>query len=69
MVNTLSKMFSPLFGVNIDPNKEVLVTVGAYGSLFCSIHAFIDEGDEVFDIILLVMFTAEIFSLMHYDVF
>ncbi|XP_076821311.1 kynurenine--oxoglutarate transaminase 3-like [Clavelina lepadiformis] len=47
LVNTLSKMFSPLFGVNIDPNKEVLVTVGAYGSLFCSIHAFIDEGDEV----------------------
>nr|XP_002119772.3 kynurenine--oxoglutarate transaminase 3 [Ciona intestinalis] len=47
LVENLSKLFGPLLGVDVDPYKEVLVTVGAYGSLFCSIMAFVQPGDEV----------------------
>jgi kynurenine--oxoglutarate transaminase/cysteine-S-conjugate beta-lyase/glutamine--phenylpyruvate transaminase len=40
-------MFSPLVGHQIDPNKEIVVTVGAYESLFCAILGHVNPGDEV----------------------
>ena len=46
-MQVLSKVFSPLIGHDLDPNKDILITVGAYGSLFSSIQAFVDPGDEV----------------------
>lgn len=47
LVNSISSLFSKLHGQNINAMTEVLVTNGAYESLFCAISAFVDEGDEV----------------------
>ena len=34
-------------GVKLDPNKEVLATLGANGSLHSFINAFLNPGDEL----------------------
>jgi len=36
-----------MFGVDIDPNKEILITIGALGALYSTFNAFVDTGDEV----------------------
>ena len=45
----MSRLYSKLLKrePDIDPLKEVLVTVGAYEALFCSIMGNVNEGDEV----------------------
>jgi len=45
-VNALSKLYSNLINRKIDPLNEILVTVGAYEALFCSIQSNIEVGDE-----------------------
>lgn len=47
LVENLSKLFSPLYGVEIDPLKEILISIGGYGALFSCFQAFIQAGDEV----------------------
>ncbi|XP_073496153.1 kynurenine--oxoglutarate transaminase 1 isoform X1 [Phyllobates terribilis] len=47
LVKALAQMFGPLFGQELNPITNVMVSVGAYGALFCSFQALVDEGDEV----------------------
>lgn len=47
LVNQLGKLYSQLLGHPVDPQKEILVTVGAYQALFYAIFAFVNPGDEV----------------------
>jgi len=47
LVNAIAKCYSHLLGREIDPLNEVLVTVGAYGSLYNSLSGFLEKDDEV----------------------
>ncbi|KAM4696058.1 uncharacterized protein WCC33_014786 [Rhinophrynus dorsalis] len=47
LVKILARLFGQLLGQELDPFSNVLVTVGAYGALFSSFQALVDEGDEV----------------------
>ncbi|CAE1177554.1 CCBL [Acanthosepion pharaonis] len=47
LCEALSKIYSPIMGQSINPMKDILITVGGYGSLYCCIHGFINPGDEV----------------------
>jgi len=46
LVNALAQTHGPLLGREVDPNTEILVTVGAYEALFCSVQGLINPGDE-----------------------
>ena len=47
LVETLGRVYSPLFERKIDPLKEVMVTNGASGGLNVVMNAFFNDGDEV----------------------
>ncbi|KAM7298585.1 kynurenine aminotransferase isoform X1 [Ixodes scapularis] len=47
LVNALAKMYSRLTGREINAQKEVLVTVGAYEALYTTILGLVNPGDEV----------------------
>ncbi|KAF2884168.1 hypothetical protein ILUMI_21995 [Ignelater luminosus] len=47
LTSILSKLYSHLIGRNIHPEKEILISTGAYGALYCTVMGHIDQGDEV----------------------
>ncbi|XP_044530077.1 kynurenine--oxoglutarate transaminase 3 isoform X2 [Gracilinanus agilis] len=47
LVEVLSSLYGKIYERHIDPLKEIIVTVGGYGSLFNAIQGFIDKEDEV----------------------
>jgi len=47
LVNVLSKLYSPSLNHPVNPEQDILVSVGAYGSLFYSINALTEKDDEV----------------------
>ncbi len=47
LVNAIADYYSKIFERQIDPLKEVLITVGAYGSLFNTFFSLLEKGDEV----------------------
>ena len=49
LVNALSQLYTQLLArpAVLDPNKEILVTDGAYEALFCAILGHVNPGDEV----------------------
>lgn len=47
LINAISGLYSKLVNQPINPKTEVLVTIGAYESIYCAINAFVDKGDEV----------------------
>ena len=47
LVKAIAKLYSPIFGRQIDPMNEILITVGAFGSLYCAITGLVNPGDEV----------------------
>ncbi|ODM97503.1 Kynurenine--oxoglutarate transaminase 3 [Orchesella cincta] len=47
LVKALAKLYSRLIGREINKMTEVLVSGGAYGSLFCAVMSNVGPGDEV----------------------
>lgn len=47
LVNQLVALYSPLFGRELDAQREIVVTTGATEGIFATIQALVDPGDEV----------------------
>ncbi len=47
LVKAIADVYSPLFGRELDPLQEIVVTVGATEGIFATIQALVDPGDEV----------------------
>lgn len=46
LLKEISRVYSPFFGKELDPTKEVLVTAGANEGMLSAFFAFLNPGDE-----------------------
>lgn len=46
LINAIAKLYSKLINRTLDPNNEVLVTVGAYEALYTALQGHTNPGDE-----------------------
>uniref|UniRef100_A0A0R3S065 kynurenine--oxoglutarate transaminase n=1 Tax=Elaeophora elaphi TaxID=1147741 RepID=A0A0R3S065_9BILA len=53
LTNALARLYSSTLGVNVDEQQNVLVTVGAYLSLYYSFMGWLNDGDEVIERIIM----------------
>jgi kynurenine--oxoglutarate transaminase/cysteine-S-conjugate beta-lyase/glutamine--phenylpyruvate transaminase len=47
LINALAKLYEPHLKHKVEPMTEILISVGAYGSLYCLIQGLVNPGDEV----------------------
>ena len=47
LVNALAQTYGPLFGRELDPQHEIVVTTGATEGIFATMQGLVDPGDEV----------------------
>jgi len=47
LINALANVYGPLFGRELNPQREIVVTVGATEGIFATVQALVQEGDEV----------------------
>jgi len=47
LVNALAKLYGKLLNRPVDAMSEILITVGAYGSLHAAVNGLVQPGDEV----------------------
>lgn len=47
LVNALAQTYGPLFGRELDPTREIVVTTGATEGIFATMQGLVDPGDEV----------------------
>jgi aspartate/methionine/tyrosine aminotransferase len=47
LVNALAQTYGPLFGRELDPMREIVVTTGATEGIFATMQALVNPGDEV----------------------
>ncbi|XP_061928982.1 kynurenine aminotransferase isoform X1 [Apis cerana] len=46
LVNVVAKLYSKLLNRTLDPNNEILITVGAYEALYAALQGHTNPGDE-----------------------
>lgn len=47
LIKALAQVYSPLFGRELNPMSEIVVTVGATEGIFATMQALVEPGDEV----------------------
>jgi len=47
LINALANVYGPLFGRDLNPQSEIVITVGATEGIFATVQALVQAGDEV----------------------
>lgn len=47
LINALAKVYGPLFGRDLNPQTEIVISTGATEGIFATVQALVQSGDEV----------------------